>query len=437
MRDAAIRRFRLVELFGLYGVAFFLPTMESPKWIVTTLFFLGLLGRRIAENRIGWRKPDRFEYLLISMWIISLASTIVNWPLPNGISGLKDTSLYLAIGWIMYINNYRESQIKFLLFALIGGVMLGLGWGLWDFFTGHNPYLEFKSIPNLNRSAIYHTISIFLMLAVMLGNNYIFTIRSRVAVTGCFLISLACLIIMGSRGSILGFLAGAILLVIMLYKNRRLWITMAIGLIFTAAVIIITVVILDITLVSKKVEKFTHYYHSLRHHDKLESFITPSELDRYDYIRVAWAQITQGGHMLLGTGPETFQYINVDQLKFDKPLMAYNSQWFNPSHAHNEFLTRWVEEGLLGLIVHIIFLGFVARSLFYQRPKDGKAHWAWIACAGFLSVAVVSGLFNSVLTNEMGWLSMMIVGIYMRQVKKNGLHVLEPASIRPPDLFDA
>jgi len=424
MKDTVIRRFRQFELFGLYGLAFFLPTMESPKWIVTTLFFLGVLGRRIAENRIGWRKPDRFEYVLISMWFISLASTIANWPLPNGISGLKNTSLYLAIGWLMYINNYKESQIKFLLFALIGGVMLGLAWGLWDFFTGHNNYLEFRSIPNLNRSAIYHTISIFLMLAVMLGNNYEFTTKSRVAVTGCFLISLACLIIMGSRGSILGFVTGAGLLVITLYKNRRVWLTMAIGLTFTVAAIMITVVMLDITLVSKKVEKFTHYYHSLRHHDKLESFITPSELDRYDYIRVAWAQITQGGRMLLGTGPETFQYIQVDRLKFNKPLMAYKSQWYNPSHAHNEFLTRWVEEGLLGLIVHIVFLGFIARSLIYKRPKDGKVHWAWIACAGFLSVAVVSGLFNSVLTNEMGWLSMMIVGLYMQQAKTKGLEVL-------------
>lgn len=430
MEDAVVRRFCQLELFGLYGLAFSLPTMESPKWIVTAFFFLGVLGRRIAENRIGWRKPDTFEYLLISMWFISLASTIVNWPLPNGISGLKNTSLYLAIGWMMYINTYKKSQIKFFLFALIGGVMFGLAWGLWDFSTGHNSYLEFRSIPNLNRSVIYHVISIFLMLAVMLGNDYVFTTRSRVVVTGCFLISLTCLIIMGSRGGILGFLTGAGLLVITLFKNRRVWLTMAIGLTFALAAITITVVILDLTLISKKVKKFTHYYHSLRDGAKLESFITSSELDRYDYIRVAWAQITQGGHMLLGTGPETFANIKVEQLKFDRPLMAYQSQWYKPSHAHNEFLTRWVEEGLLGLIVHIVFLGFIARSLIRQRPGDGKVHWAWIACVGFLSVAVVSGLFNSVLTNEMGWLSIMIVGIYMQQAKTKELQVLESVSIR-------
>jgi O-antigen ligase len=414
MKDAYRNWFGHVELFGLYVFAFCMPTMESVKWAGLILFLMGTACRRFSHGRLSWRRPDRFEWVLILMCLTALLTTLANWPQPNGISGLKKALTYILLGWLMYTGQYRLRQMQGLLFAITAGVLAGLAWSAYDLFSGRNPFLEFQSIPNLNRSAIFHVISMFVMLGAFLDKRITST-RSGLFFMMSFVVSIFALIIMGSRGALLGFLSGSFILALLIIKKKRIWIGLFLGLVAVIMTVSLAAVVSDNPILKSKLYKFTHYYHDIRTGDGIQSVLTESERVRYDYARIAWAQITQTGHFLLGTGLDTYKHIDVHKLKFDNPLVVLKKErWSGPSHAHNEFLTRWVETGFVGLGVHLFFLGFIAVTLYRHRPSQGEIPWHWVACLGFLFTALISGMFNTVLRSEMGWLSMIVVGRAMQ-----------------------
>ena len=139
---------------------------------------------------------------------------------------------------------------------------------------------------------------------------------------------------------------------------------------------------------------------------------------RVDHWIVGYAQATQGGHMLLGIGPKNFTSVKVDRLALSRPLATYPRIWTIPEHAHNLFLTIWVEEGLLGLIAFVLFLGAVAWNLIASRPRRDGISWPWVAALGALVIPVVAGSFNSSFENEFAWLAMMLMGLGMSKARK-------------------
>ncbi len=402
------------EIFGLYLLAFALPTMESVKWAGLGLYLIGTLGRRWLGGQISWRRPDQFEIVLILIIGSAFLSVLVNWPLPNGIAGFEKVLMYCMLGWLVYTGGYSRKQILGLLVAMTAGVLVGLVWSAYDLFGGHNPHLEFKSIPNLNRSAIYHLIAMFMMLGIFLDANF-GSLRWRLFFGSSFLVSLFALFVMGSRAALLAFMMGSFVLALGLIRKKITWLWLFAGLVGVIATLTIVTVMSDNPMLKIRMQKFTHYYHDLRSGGGFKATITESERVRWDYAKLAWAQITQGGHFLLGTGPGTYKYIDARKLEFDKPLYIFNKQsWTGPTHPHNEFLWRWVEIGLVGLAVHLGFLGFLAVTLYRCRPKYQEITWDWVACVGFLVTALVCGMFNTVLTSEMGWLAMLVAGLTMQ-----------------------
>lgn len=416
MKDTYGKWFLKLELTGLYTLAFAMPTSESIKWMGMFLFLVGVVGRKVVVDHFSWRRPTGFEIVLLAMGMSAVVSTLVNWPLPNGFSGLERVSSVLLVGWLIYISAYNEKQLKGLLLAIIAGVMVGLVVSGYLLFSGQNPYLEFVSIPNLNRSVIYHVLCLFVMLAIVMDSRRLFSNRLRVIMGICFIIGVGCLFIMASRGALLGFVGGMILLAVFVKQSRKAWLILSTSIL--GAIILISVINMtwDNHIFQSKIRKFTRYYYVLKEGGDLLKVIGISEKVRYDYIRVSWAQITQKGKMFLGSGPGTFKYIDVESLSLDKPLLMYKkkSGWEKPSHAHNEFLTLWVEVGLVGLFCHVLFLCYFGSTL-WQHRKRGQRTWQLVAGLGFFATATISGLFNTVLTNEMGWLAMMIVGAAMQK----------------------
>jgi len=416
MKDSYGKWLLKLELTGLYTLAFAMPTLESIKWMGMFLFLVGVVGRKGVEERFSWRRPTRFEIVLLVMGMSALVSTLVNWPLPNGFSGLEKVTSVLLVGWLIYINAYSEKQLKGLLLSLIAGLMVGLVVSGYLLFSGQNPHMEFVSIPNLNRSVIYHVLCLFVMLAIVMDSRRIFSNRLRVIIGICFIIGVGCLLIMGSRGALLGFVGGIILLTVFVKQSRKTWLILSTSILGTILLISVINMTWDNPIFQGKISKLTRYYHVLKEGSDLSGVIGISEKVRYDYIRISWAQITQKGKMIFGSGPGTFKYIDVESLSLEKPLLRYKMKpgWQKPSHAHNEFLTLWVEVGLVGLFCHVLFLCYFGSTLWQHRKRDQKT-WQMVAGLGFFATATISGMFNTVLTNEMGWLAMMIVGAAVQE----------------------
>jgi len=414
MNSSAVTRLHQLELFGLYALGFSLPIMESPKHFAIALFSIGALGWRFLQRPIGWRKPDTFEWLLISMWLISLASTLVNWPMEPGIQGFENLSCILFLFWAMYRNAYKESQIRLFLWILIAAVMLGLIEGLWEWKSGIRGYLEFHSAGVVTQSAIYLGISIFLMFGIYLDNISGFTITVRTVMAICLLFSLFCSMLMGSRGSFLAVIVTTGLLILKFFHNKRF--RFAFGMCLSIA-IIVTIGAHVAPKDSIMIQKIKHLTSNVSK-SGIRSLDDTHDRDRFEQWLVGYAQATQGGHMLLGIGPRNFPSIKVDQLRFSKPLKTYPSLFQIPDHAHNLFLTKWCEEGILGLTAFILFLSLIAVNLFRYRPRSENIHWTWIACLGALTMPIVAGSFNSSFTNEFAWLSMILMGIGMGRMTK-------------------
>ncbi len=409
-----------IEILGLYLLAFALPTMESVKWAGLGLYLMGTLGRRGFEGQISWRRPDRFEWVLIIIIGSAFLSALVNWPLANSTSGLKKVLTYCLLGWLIYTGGYNQKQVLGLLVAITAGILVGLVWSTHDLFGGQNRHLEFHSIPNLNRSTIYHLIAMFIMLGALLDAK-VHAFGSRLFFVGSFVVSIFALIVMGSRATLLGFMVGSIVIGLMLIKKKITWLWLFLGLVAVIVIMVLTVQVTDKPHLNRGLSRFTNYYQVLRTGGGFHALFSESERVRRDYAKLAWAQITQGGHFLLGTGPGTYKYFDARKLEFEKPLYIFNKKsWTGPTHPHNEFLWRWVEVGLVGLAVHIGFLGFLAVTLYRCRPNHDAITWDWVACVGFLVTALVCGLFNTVLTSEMGWLALMVVGLCMRTCREKG-----------------
>lgn len=416
LNEKFLKYFFYSELAGLYIIAFSMPFMESMKWSGFTLLLLGTAGRVAFQGRSEWCKPNTFEWFLILSFGVTSLSAAVNWPLPSGISGLKDIFSYLLVGWLMSINRYSAEQIKIFLFALIGGVLLGLILSAFDFFGGKNPFLEFKSIPNLNRSVIYLLITIFTMYGILLDNKGNFSAPTKIWVGACLAVALVSLVIMGSRAGIITFVTGMLLLFLSFFSHRRIRIFLIVG--FFALVIVSAGLTkyIDIPAVKSRLDKFEYYYQMIKGETSDLSIVNVSNRVRFDYLRMAWAQITQKNNLLLGSGPSTFGYIKVEELDFTPPLLEYKKTWEKPSHAHNEYMNRWVEQGLVGLGLHIAFLLYIGVCLFRHRSKVGRICWLWVACLGIFNITVVAGLFNTVFANEIAWQVMMLLGLFMQKV---------------------
>jgi O-antigen ligase len=408
-----------LELAGLFTTVIAMPVSESLKWIGLALFLIGTTGRTILSDRMRWRMPNTFEWFLIALLIAPLLSTLFNWPLPDGITGIKEIFIYLVLGWLMSINHYTDKQMKYFLLSLIAGILIGLSLSAFDLLSGQNPFLEFKSIPNLNRSVIYHLMAIFTMGAMLLDNSGKFSTKLRLGVGICLMVSLSALIIMGSRAGIIAFFTGVVLLFILFLGRLRVMITFFYGLVLLFLLTIAISSYIKIPTVQNRIDIFKYYYRLIKNGSVPMSPVRLSNRIRYDYIRVAWAQITQKGNILFGSGPATFKYINMEALKFNPPLLEYKKHWDTLSHAHNAYLNLWVEQGLAGIAIYLSFLIYLGVSLYRYRSKTERIHWQWVACLGFLNTAVVAGLFNTVLANESAWQAMILTGIFIQKMKQS------------------
>jgi O-antigen ligase len=407
LKSSATRIPERIELFGLCALAAVLPNLESPKYFALALLAGGAFAGWLCTKPLQWKKPDALEWLLIAMWGISLASTLANWPFPNATKGLRGQTFMVLLFWIMYRRRYKFSQMRWFLYSLIAGVVIGLPWGFWEWQIGYRGNLEFRSAGVVTQSAIYLGISVLVMVGLLLDNVSGFSPKVRVAVSLCVLVSLAGLTLMGSRGAVLGVFVSVLSLAPLLLRHRKFWMAVAASLLMMVLVSVGALLATDSYDLERRIKHLSSNVG--RNGLKLDEQ-SQNDLFRLEHWMVGYAQATQGVNWLLGIGPLNFISVKVEELRFSRPLVTYPSVWQKPHHAHNLFLTKWAEEGLLGLLALLLFFGWILKDLILHRPRNGKLTWSWVAALGALIVPVVAGSFNCSFANEFAWLSMLLMG---------------------------
>lgn len=403
MREKSAALLRDVELTGFYLLIFFLPFLKVPKNLGIVLLILAGISWRLLDKSVKFRKPDIFEWLLIGIVAIALISTVVNWPFPKGINGLNDTFKFAMIAFIAKNNFYSPKQIKVLFWLFVAGIAIGLVWGFVEWQSGLAHWWEFRRMMVAETSIILGIVTATLLGGVYAGQAF-FCKRERIIATILIIAFLACMLFMGNRSGLLGFLVFFTLLIVSQFRKRMSLIL--VSLIGVSAVV--SLLVFSATgfkgtvehLVSTRINLQSFSYDSLSNNDKY----------RFDYWRLGFEQARQAENPLFGIGPRNFRSIDVSALNFDPPLTIAH-RLNSPVHAHNLYITKLAEEGIAGLLVLLGFFTYVLYQLYKFRPRGESVHWLWVACLGAIIIPFVAGTFYTPFRREVAWVTMIFVGL--------------------------
>ena len=376
-----------------------LPILEAPKNLALALFILTRLARAIAERRFGFQRPEPVELAVLGLIVAAAASTFVNWPFANGDKGLKDVLSYSIVFLIVYRERYTHAQKYLLAVMAAAGVTVGLIWGVVEVMQGKRS-LELHSVGVVTHSSIY--VGVMLVTAMGIawfgrgdpsaGDNVRPIREARYWWVVAALLMLG-LFAMASRGGILAT-GIALLLALSLLKRRDLWIAMSL----LVVVCVATVSMLPNVFDQRRIVSRARMYES--------------DSGRISIWRVGIAQVTQGHTLLFGVGPRNFSGIELGRLRFDEPLYLPRNK-LTLTHAHDMFLNKLVEEGVLGLTAMLVFFAFPTRALIRDWRADRWKNWLWLSGMGALVVPIVSGSFGTPWYNEHALLAMIILALYL------------------------
>ena len=300
--------------------------------------------------------------------------------------------------------------MKRIVWCFLLGTLYGLGVGIWNWHAGGYQFIEFTTIPAVTRTILYATTIGLLLLGVIMDPKAPFSTPSKWFFLGCTLFFIICMVVMGRRSCSVGLFLSFGFLFYHFPKNKRL-----IG--FFAIVII--AVILSVVVISSRTDQTPNQLHMVHFKEMfhlLKNEKGVSDQRRLEVWKLGLAQATQGAHLFWGVGPFQFKNIRVETLNIKPPpsLEAGKSKF---QHAHNLFLNKWCEEGLVGLTLFILFIiALLKKGRAYIRSHL-EEDWIWIASMGALVNYIGVGMFDTPFYGETAWLAMILLGMGMQRTR--------------------
>ncbi|MCR4302023.1 MAG: O-antigen ligase family protein [Sulfuricaulis sp.] len=379
--------------------------METPKNLVLVMYLIVWLSQRFSLMKLRQFRPHVVEVCLLAMLAASAVSTAFNWPFLNGLKGFWDMLRYVLLFWCIYRAGYSVSQHRTLSYFAIWGLVIGLAVALFEVATARRGLFELHSAGVLTQSAIYISIVFILVLGIFLTRWLPRGPEPRAKAplwpwTLAMFAMLLALVAMGSRGALLALVL-AVLFIAVCVNRARLWAALAVGIIFSVSA---GFAMMKLNTAGMMISNIQARFASER--------LLQSDREHYENVRIALAQIHQTDSLWMGIGPRNYRSIDLSHLKFDPPLRLPGAQ-DNLKHAHNLFLTKLVEEGLLGLLAFLSLIGVVTYELFKAMYKREWYDWRWFAGFGALVVPVVSGMVNTPFYQEHAMLAMALMAIYV------------------------
>jgi hypothetical protein len=320
--DNKLLSFEII-LLGMF--VFVLPSLETPKIIFWAMYILVFLIRRYREHGFAFNRPNVITVSVIALFLVSLLSTFINWPLEKSFSGTFDTLSYCSLFLCLYHGGYTGRQKKSIALVIIAGVLAGLLFGLNEFTSGITTSLGFHSAGVTTQSSIYLGIVIITALGLQADND-----NSSLSITflyvSLFLMGVA-LLYMGSRGAIFAVLI-CIILSLLLNRNRRFFLT--------SLTLIAAVVSTSYFLINAYPTNINQPEH--RERFSVERF-NKSDNERLENWHIAIKKISTGKDLIWGIGPKNYLTIDPQSLGIESAFYQRTGQMH---HAHNLFLTQWV-----------------------------------------------------------------------------------------------
>jgi O-antigen ligase len=387
-----------LNFLWLCGLAFALPILETPKNLFAALLLLTFVVCRGMALNFSWRRLDLVDTSLLLMLGATALSTAMNWPFQNGLKGFKDVLVQCVVFWAIYRGGYAGKHHVRLGEMVAIGVLVGLLWGALDVVQQRVGYLQFRSAGVFTQSAIYLGVAFIMTLSIAWHSAESTARFSRVRPWFWWVsavIMVAALLAMGARGPLAATVV-ATLAVVLLVAQRKL------------LAIVIGLAVISVTIIETLPDPFQTRKEAAvtKMQDLLAGRLPTADQQRIAIWRISFKQVQEGGSLIFGVGPRNYASIDYRSMSFDPPLGSLPRL---VDQAHNMFLHKLVEEGIVGLASLLFFFGVVLVRLRAQRRRS--VEWQWYAAVGALLVPILCGLFADPWRQEHALLSMMLIAM--------------------------
>ncbi len=337
----------LVEIaFGLWAALAFIDKQYRPKksWLLAAFFiFVAIIAAAdffgVNQLKSIWSNYERMEGLVSVVHLLAYFVVLC--------SALSE-KMWRAVVWTSF------SSAAIVGFIALG--QLGKAGGRVDATLGNSTYL-----------GGYMLVHIFLVLYFILRRIHLGTkvFEEKLTVVWYTLLAFFYALVMyftGTRGSLLGFLGGVVVVAIILAfkeKKHKVVRNIAIGL-------LVLVVVIVGALASVRGSEFAKSHPLVDRFSAIATFDLKSYAESAGFARFTlWSMAWQGvkERPLLGWGQDNFPYVFA---KYYDPKMYAQEQWFD--RTHNVFFDWLIAGGFLGLISYLAIFG-VALWLLWKRKE--------------------------------------------------------------------
>ncbi len=396
-----ILMFILIPLvFYPHCMPVFAPIKDLSFQILALLALVLWALRIINLNQLNWKKSNLdIPILLFLIWgCLSLIWSI------NIYKSILDLPLFLSGPVIFYVvsNSVKEqNSIKRLLFIIImvGMIMgaygilqyLGIDFEFWKGNRGRNQV--FGLFGNVNYFAEYIILPLATAVNLFLAREKVF---SRSFLLLSVLIMGIALLLTFTRSAYLGIAISILVMLFLFLKNapheaskkyyKKVMVYLLLLIIITSAIIYIP----------HPLNQRNTFLGKLRSRITLDSVISgTSILRRIATWKFTWMMVED--YFLWGSGLGTYDY---HTLKYQGEFFSqgqnrdiYPHGW--AAQAHNEYLQRWSELGIIGLLIFLWIIFFYYRNILIRLRKISERDQAFIiGLAGAITAVLIDAFFG-------------------------------------------
>jgi O-antigen ligase len=404
--DASTESLRRAEFWILAALLFVLPLFEAPKNILWVLYVLVWLANRARSGEFGGRW-DLWD-TLIAAWIGSAALSAAFAGLHHKEwSGALDVLRYGSVLWLLKRSRFDDRELAILVGALAAGAIGALAHGYWRLeVTGKRQFLELKSVGHVNHSAIY--LAILLGAAVSAAAAYWQRLGPAGRAGAAMLLALfaVSLFTMKSRTAIGVALALIALLGLAWWPRARV---VALAVLLAVAAVIAVAVVARVDVVKK-------------HEDRVkDGNLLAFRTQIWNTARAAWER-----YPVFGVGMDNYSVIEPDAVRqwraeagkpFDEETFMVKS-----GHAHSLYYNTLAERGTVGfaaLAAVLLAWGWRQVRRYPGRAGDDRAWALWGGALSAWFVTVLAGIGNTSLHSEHALLSVILLGLWLSDVRRS------------------
>jgi len=392
-----------VEVGLLVALAFFLPLLEAPKNLAWLGFAAAWLWNRFSARDLGGRW-DLWD-TLIAAWIASAYLVAAFAPIPyQEWKGANDVLRYASILWMVKRGGYGPAAIGLVLYALLVSTLASLALGWWRHLTVPWTTLQLKSVGHVNHSAIYLAILFGLASAWLFANWKAWNAARRAAALTIWVLLLASLVTMASRGAVAAAFALVLVLAVAWWPRWRAPLIAG----FAAMVAAFALA------VAMDAEMIVKHQRVSAHDDVLNARDRVWNMGFAAWERYPW----------FGVGISNYSTISLERVQewrglAGKPFDA--KQYAGTNHAHSLYVNTLAERGVVGALAVLAVLLAWAAWLVRRRPRPPDGDLDWVLWGGALSAWAITasvGLVNTTLHHEHGILATLLLGLWLTNLPR-------------------